>query len=591
MILDTLSDQQKDAVTKDGNVLLTACPGSGKTRVIIHKLAYALKNIDINSKQRIVALTFTVRASEEIYRRLNAMGINSNRVWSGTLHSFCLEWIIKPYSCYLPELVNGYLIADETYASDIIDELKEKHKLKPIDPINFRFNRDGTLAEPKSIQKRVLKEYHERLQAEKLIDFELLLFYSYKLLITHPKIKKTLSNIFSLICVDEYQDTQDLLYAIISSIITTGEGNSNLFLVGDTDQAIYASLGGVAKSLEEIQEELKTLPIEQLTLSGNYRSTQRIIDFYSIFQTNPIKIEAIGTNKDANSIITYNNTINKGYLVDEIARLIEYSLNNGIPEDEICVLVPQWWLITTITKQLRAKLPKVNFDASGLAPMSKNRNNIWYKLSRLFLTEPKPKIYSLRYKWCSEVIENFKEHTNTEFSEQYRTERNVLKLINSIMSNETEGIDYLNDCFDQFLEAVEIDQTIYTQLLINRKTFFDVIKSRLEDPDFQVPSDIASFKGFYREMSGVVINTCVGVKGEEFETVIAYGLLNGYVPHWNDIFNADPVAASKKLLYVICSRAKTNLHLISETGRQTAKGNQLVITPELQNLNFKFDKL
>ena len=97
----------------------------------------------------------------------------------------------------------------------------------------------------------------------------------------------------------------------------------------------------------------------------------------------------------------------------------------------------------------------------------------------------------MRYKWCSEVIENFKEHTNTEFSEQYQTERNVLKLINSITSNETEGIDYLNDCFDQFLEAVGIDQTIYEQLLINRKTFFDVIKSLLEEPTFQVPSDIA----------------------------------------------------------------------------------------------------
>lgn len=92
-------------------------------------------------------------------------------------------------------------------------------------------------------------------------------------------------------------------------------------------------------------------------------------------------------------------------------------------------------------------------------------------------------------------------------------------------------------------------------------------------------------------MSGVVINTCVGVKGEEFETVIAYGLLNGYIPHWNDIFTGDPVAASKKLLYVICSRAKTNLHLISETGRQTKKGNPLEITPELQNLNFEFDEI
>ena len=109
-----------------------------------------------------------------------------------------------------------------------------------------------------------------------------------------------------------------------------------------------------------------------------------------MFQTNPIKIEAIGSNRDAESIITYNNTIDKGHLVDEIARLITHSLDKEIPEDEICVLVPQWWLITSITKQLRAKLPEVNFDASGLAPMSKNRTNIWYKLSRLFLTKAPP---------------------------------------------------------------------------------------------------------------------------------------------------------------------------------------------------------
>lgn len=77
MILDTLNDQQNLAVQQNGHVLLTACPGSGKTRVIIHKLAYELSQLDESSKKRIVALTFTVRASEEIFKRLNAMGINT----------------------------------------------------------------------------------------------------------------------------------------------------------------------------------------------------------------------------------------------------------------------------------------------------------------------------------------------------------------------------------------------------------------------------------------------------------------------------------------------------------------------------------
>lgn len=589
MILDKLNDQQKTAVQQDGNVLLTACPGSGKTRVIIYKLAYELNRLDKNSKKRIAAVTFTIRASEEIFRRLNAMGINSDMIWSGTLHSFCLEWIMRPYSCYLPELKNGYSIADETFLSELVNDLKRKHNLQQIDPVNFRFNRDGSFIEPKSIQRKLLEEYHEILKDKKLIDFELVLLYSYRILIAYPKIQKTLSNLFKLICVDEYQDTQDLLYAIICSISKAENGKTKLFLVGDTDQAIYASLGGVAKNITEIQEELNGMPITSLTLTGNYRSSQRIINFYTHFQTQKLKIEAIGNNASNLGLITLNDSIHHSKIVDEIALLIQKSLDSGIPEEEICVLVPQWWLITSVSKKLRATLPNVNFDASGLAPMSKNRENVWYKLSRIFLTEPNPKIYSSRYRWAAELIDHFRGATNTEFNEDFRSEKNLLRLINSIKSNETEGIEYLTHCFVQFLKAVGVDYTKYPILVENWKIFFDNIKSRLDDPEFKVPSDIQSFKSFYREMTGVVINTCVGVKGEEFETVIAYGILNGYIPHWNEIFSGNPTEASKKLMYVICSRAKNNLHLISETGRVTRGGAALTITPELASKVFAYD--
>lgn len=591
MIFAKLNHEQKLAVKQDGHVLLTACPGSGKTRVLIHKLAYKLTQLPDNTKKRIVAVTFTVRASEEIFRRLNGIGINSNKIWSGTLHSFCFEWIIKPYSCYLPELTNGFAIADETFTSDLISSLKAKYGLKEIDPVNLRMNRDGGYVEQKTIQKKLLAEYHSILISKKLIDFELILYYSYKLLKAYSSIQHTLANIFELICVDEYQDTQDLLYAIISKIIKAGNGKTSLFLVGDIDQAIYASLGGVAKSIDDIKVEINNMPITHLTLTGNYRSNQRIIDFYSNFQTQKIQIHAIGDNAKEEGLITFNSDVHHSNIVDEIARLIQLSLDSGIPENEICVLVPQWWLITAVTKKLRAALPYVHFDASGLAPMSKNRENIWYKLSRLFLTEPNPKIYSSRYRWSTDLIDSFRVETHTEFNECYRKERDLLKLINSIESTETEGIDYLNDCFDQFLKAVAIDYLKYLQLVENRKLFFDSIQKRLKDDTFKIPSDIQSFKSFYREMTGVIINTCVGVKGEEFDTVIAYGLLNGYIPHWNDIFAGNAADAARKLMYVICSRAKTNLHLISETGRTTKKGADLDITPELANLTFKYDDI
>jgi len=587
MIFNELNDEQQQAVTQQGHVLLTACPGSGKTRVIIHKLAYELTQLDEHCKKRIIALTFTNRASEEIFKRLDAMGINSDRIWSGTLHSFCFEWIIKPYACYLPELQNGYSIADEAFCEDLINNLKTTYNLKFVNPINRRLDRNGTLIKHVPAEKTLWNKYYETLKDKKLIDFDLLVYYSYKILINYPKIQRTLSNLFKLICVDEYQDTQDLLYAIISVIVKAGRGNTALFLVGDTDQAIYTSLGGVAKSFEEIKSEISNMPITSLTLTGNYRSSQRIIDFYSYFQTQKIEIKAVGNNAKKRGLITFNNTIHHGKIVEEVAKLIQLSLDKCIPEDEICVLVPQWWLIISVAKKLRRILSNVNFDASGLAPMSKNKENIWYKLSRLFLTEPNPKIYSLRYRWATELIDNFKLQTNTEFNEKFIIERDLLRLINSIKSSKTEGIDYLNECFNQFLEAVAIDHTKYPQLIENRKLFFDKIKTRLKNPDFDEPSDIQSFKSFYREMTGITINTCVGVKGEEFETVIAYGLLNDYIPHWSD----KTPNASKKLMYVISSRAKTNLHLISETGRKDKRGYEYKITPELKSNVFDYDKI
>jgi DNA helicase-2/ATP-dependent DNA helicase PcrA len=591
MILGKLSDEQKSAVITEGHVLLTACPGSGKTRVLVHKLAYELLRLDEASKKRLVALTFTVRASDEIFKRLGEMGIRSEKIWCGTLHAFCYEWIIKPYSPYLTELKSGFTIADEAHCATLISTLKEKYGLKPIDSVLLRLSRDGSFVEQHETKRKILREYHRMLKLDKLIDFDLLLFLSYKILLQNPNIQKTLSNIFKVICIDEFQDTQDLQYAIISLLINAGEGGTSLFMVGDIDQAIYTSLGGIAKTINEIQSEINNAEITSRTLTGNYRSNQRIIDFYSHFQSERIKIIAKGSNANHQGIISLNKLIRADKVVNEVARLIKLSLDKGIPENEICVLVPQWWLITSITKKLKALLPDANFDASGLAPMSKNKENIWYKVSRLFLTEPNPRLYSLRYRWATELLADFRIHMHGEFQEKYRVERNLLRLINSIVSKETEGVDYLNDCFDQFLQGVGIDIRNYPTLIENRKLFFRNVEKRLTDDEFKIPSDVNSFKSFYREMNGIVINTCIGIKGEEFETVIVFCVLNGFIPHWNEIFAKNAQEASQKLMYVICSRAKTNLHLIAESGRTTKGGSPIVINPELESINFQYDKI
>ncbi len=223
--------------------------------------------------------------------------------------------------------------------------------------------------------------------------------------------------------------------------------------------------------------------------------------------------------------------------------------------------------------------------------MSKHRENIWYKISRLFFAEPSPRLYSARQRWANEIIIELEELLGTELFNIDRPERKLLRLVNGIQSSQLDGIEYLKECFEKFIESLNIVLTDGSVLKEKYVEFFKNIRERMSDLDYSVPCDTESFKKFYRQSDGIVINTCVGIKGEEYETVIAYGLLIGYIPHWDCIINTPllSLSSSKKLLYVICSRAKKNLHLIAETGRLTKSGDRYVINNVLGSLPFSYD--
>jgi DNA helicase II / ATP-dependent DNA helicase PcrA len=186
-----LSEEQKTAVDTGGHVLLTACPGSGKTRVLTFKVAQELKSLSSN-KKRIIALTFTNRAAEEIKRRITKLDIDTSQLWSGTIHAFCSEWILRPYAGYLDELKNGFVIADEYKSEELMSGLKTDYGFAFWESITTRLLPDGNLAEPNRKYHNLLNEYHQLLLEEGLIDFDQMLYYAYALVNRFPKIAKTL---------------------------------------------------------------------------------------------------------------------------------------------------------------------------------------------------------------------------------------------------------------------------------------------------------------------------------------------------------------------------------------------------------------
>ena len=572
-MLKGLNEQQIDAIKIPGNVLLTACPGSGKTRALTHKIAYELEKI-VGSKKIIIAVTFTNRAADEIKKRISVFNIDDSNLWAGTIHAFCLEWIVRPYMCYSDELRNGFTISDEFNTESLINDFKKKHQVGYFTSVTTRYLPSG---EPEEVAYRnLINEYHDYLKREKLIDFDQILHYAHQLLQDFPPIAETLKSLFHLVCIDEYQDTQQLQYAIFAKLMKARNGACKMFMVGDADQAIYGSLGGVAKSHNEIESEFD-VKFENKELSGNYRSNQQIINYYRNFQTTNIDIEAIGKNANEKATITYNKTVHKDDVCEYIAQLIQTKIEAGIPESEICVLAPAWYMVIPMGRKLKTILPNVNFDALGLSPLLKNKENIWFKVARLFLVSPSPNTLILRKRWASELVNEMKDTDIPIFEDSEFKSKKILKLINSISSEKEDGLEFLEDCFTSLMSALNINVCENEYLLTHWDSFFSGAKERLEKPEFNMAKDIESFKRMFHHEAGVVVNTCHGIKGEEFDTVIAFGLLEGKLPN------------AEKLLYVICSRAKRELHLISERGWTTNGRRPYNPTAKLNVVEYDYD--
>lgn len=584
---ESLNIEQKQIVQSSGNILVTACPGSGKTRTLIHKIAYELDQCKDNSKM-IAAITYTNAAADEIESRIEKMGIKSEQLWTGTIHAFCLEWILRPYAGYCNRLKQGFTVIDEYTANKIKEEICRKFNANIYDT-NTKANRKGKLLNSNDNNKKAASEYHKFLNENKYIDFDLIMYLSYKILVSYPRICSCMGNIFRMICVDEYQDTQDIAYGILGCIFRASVNKPMAFIVGDVDQAIYGGLGGVAKSKKELEEEFGNIEFEEKTISGCYRSCQTIVDLYSNFQLNQYKISSLGNNKDDRGTICFNKAIDREELYNYIAQIVQENLVKGIAPNQICIIAPRWEIVIPCARSLNTALKDIEFDAPGLSPLGRNHDNIFFKIARLFLTEPSPNMINTRIRWAKEIIYQLALNYDINFEEDEISPLKLLKLINSIQCTEKEGIEYLKNVFDQLLGKLNIELNRNSSLYEQYSALIEKVMNNQKKEG--ISTDIGTYRKIFSKKKGIVINTCHGVKGEEYETVIAFGLLNGYIPNWKDIYMGEEkkISASNKLLYVICSRAKKNLYLIAEKGRFTAQKRPYLVNNELNSVVFDYD--
>lgn len=193
---DELNPEQEAAILHPGSVFLVACPGSGKTRTLTYKIAYELSKL-ASKKQFVVAITYTHRAADEIHERIEDLGVDTAQLWIGTIHSFCLEWIIKPYGIYHDALKSGFRVIDQHEREKILEQLCEPYKKPKITfwDCDFYFTAGGYILGCQQEWKHdglheILSQYFNILQKNRAIDFEFILFYAYQLITDRPGISK-----------------------------------------------------------------------------------------------------------------------------------------------------------------------------------------------------------------------------------------------------------------------------------------------------------------------------------------------------------------------------------------------------------------
>ncbi|MCU6748788.1 UvrD-helicase domain-containing protein, partial [Faecalicatena acetigenes] len=288
-IYDSLNTPQREAVFHtEGPLLILAGAGSGKTRVLTHRIAYLIEEKGINP-WNILAITFTNKAAGEMRERVDQLvGFGSESIWVSTFHSMCVRILRR----YIDRL--GYDTKFTIYDTDDQKTLmKEVCKLADIDtkvykerallgtvssaknelisPEEFELNAGGDFGRQKIA--KVYREYEKQLRANNALDFDDLLVKTVQLFQTQPDVLAYYQERFRYIMVDEYQDTNTVQFKLVSLL---AQKYKNLCVVGDDDQSIYKFRGANIKNILNFEQEFPDTKV--IKLEQNYRSTGNILN-------------------------------------------------------------------------------------------------------------------------------------------------------------------------------------------------------------------------------------------------------------------------------------------------------------------------
>ena len=547
-IYDTLNEQQREAVFHtEGPLLILAGAGSGKTRVLTHRIAYLIEEQQVNP-WNILAITFTNKAAGEMRERVDKLvGYGSESIWVSTFHSMCVR-ILRRHIDLLGYDTN-FTIYDSDDQKTLMREvckllqvdtkmfreralLSEISKAKDelVTPQEYRMRAEGDYSRKKIAE--VYEEYEKQLRSNNALDFDDLLFKTVQLFQTQKDVLEYYQERFRYIMVDEYQDTNTVQFELIRLLASKYR---NLCVVGDDDQSIYKFRGANIKNIldfEHVFDDTKVIKLEQ-----NYRSTGNILNAANavIRNNQGRKDKTLWTENEDGDMIQ----------LREIKDLLAYlkTIDNGREDLAVrrIVNVPKRGIgLTSINRvQEYASTRECSFyDALRAVDLIPNIGRGQAKLESFVA-----------------MIEHFKNDTE---------DMSVLELLEEVIK-ETGYIDALiHECESE--EATSRIENI-DELRNKIAAYEESCALQNEAPtlggfleDVALVADIDSLD---ESTDYVVLMTLHSAKGLEFPHVYLAGMEDGLFPSYMTITADDPaeLEEERRLCYVGITRAEKDLTL------------------------------
>ena len=619
-ILEGLNPAQREAAEAiDGPLLIIAGPGSGKTRVITHRIAHLVLTCGI-TPYRILAVTFTNKAAKEMKDRLQTLvGARADQLTVGTFHAFCAG-LLRREGKHIG-IDPGFTIYDDDDQTRLLKQAMEQAEIDPkryppraihgiisrskcllIDAKEFSNNHDGYFEDQAA---KVYERYEELLGRSNAVDFDDLLVKGVQLLRNNPEVLTKYQRRYVHVLIDEFQDTNVAQYALAKLL---AGGYKNICVVGDADQSIYSWRHADIRNILSFQKDYPEARV--VALEENYRSTGHILEAAKqVISANQRRMpKDLWTSKEKGEPVVVHETYDEGdeaqYVINEVGRLgkvdglnpgdcaVMYRVNaQSRAMEEACLRYGMRYKLIGGVRFYQRKEVKdviaylrvlnnprddvslarvINVPLRGIGQRSVEDLSRWasgrdismYAALESLIQEPQPQ--------SSQSSPSLRDHLASRAASQ-------MTAFARLMQGLTEDSRRLNavDLIDAVLEQTGYRRYLFDREDLPEERWENIMELRNTAQEFRVmePPEgltdllerlalVADVDSYEEGADSLTLITLHQAKGLEFPVVFMIGMEEGLLPHSRSMDSPDQLEEERRLCYVGMTRSQQRLYLL-----------------------------